>query len=70
MKRRRPDAALFVSIALHIVLGAALLWVLGLPAPVEQWLKAHESEADRMPVERISFVQLPNKGPANPGRAG
>lgn len=63
---KRPSGSLLVSIALHVVLGAALLWVLSIPYPFHNWLFPTAPEAK--PVERISYVTLPGGGV--PGRAG
>jgi hypothetical protein len=66
--KRKPDGSLLISIVLHVVLGAGLLYVLSIPHPVQQWLKRQKPES--IPVERISFVQLPNRGTNTPGRSG
>jgi hypothetical protein len=68
MKLRRPSGSVLVSIALHIVLGGALLWVLSIPYPLQSWLKRHDSTP--IPVERIGFIALPDHGTNTPGRSG
>jgi hypothetical protein len=57
---RRPGPAFFVSVVLHIVLGAALLRVLLMPHPFSNWLKTNHGAAP--PVERIGFIALPKAG--------
>lgn len=66
--KRRPGAPFLISVALHLVLGAALLWVLSIPYPFHGWLERHERE--RIPVERIGFLAVPNTGTTTPGRSG
>ena len=66
--KRRISGSLLISIAVHIVFGAALLWVLSIPAPFNQWLKQYRGAP--IPVERIGFLQLPNRGTNVPGRSG
>lgn len=57
---RRPSGSLLVSIALHIVLGAGLIWVLSIPYPFHDWM--HLTPAPEEPPERISYVALPAAG--------
>lgn len=66
--KRRPSSSLIISITLHIVLGGALLWVLSIPYPFQSFLQRKKVES--MPVERISFLTLPDRGTNTPGRAG
>ncbi len=66
--KRGPDGSIFVSVAIHVVVGALLLWILSIPRPFEQWLSRHKAES--IPVERISFVRLPNDGTTHPGKSG
>jgi hypothetical protein len=68
MKLRHPSGSLAISIALHIVLGAGLLWVLSIPNPLVSWFR--EPRREPVPVERISFLALPNRGTTTPGRSG
>jgi hypothetical protein len=61
--------AVGVSIALHIVLGAALVRILLIPLPFTRWFQ-HNHIAS-IPVERISFLALPmTGGETKPGRSG
>ena len=64
---RRPSGSLLVSIALHILLGAALLWLLSMPYPFHEWLP-RKSPYESKPEERINYVEVPSGGA--PGRAG
>jgi hypothetical protein len=57
---RRPSGSLLVSIALHIVLGAGLIWVLSIPYPFHDWM--HLTPQPEEPPERISYVTLPSAG--------
>lgn len=43
MKRERQAGPFAVSVLLHIVLGAGILWVLSIPMPLEQWLNQHRT---------------------------
>ena len=67
----RPSGSLLVSVALHIVLGAALIWVLSIPYPFHNWL--FPTPPQEKPAEHISYVALPSGGggagqPASGGR--
>jgi hypothetical protein len=66
--RERSRGAVLVSIAIHVVAGALLLWVLSIPLPIEEFF--HRQKDVSIPVERISFVQVPNEGETRPGRSG
>lgn len=66
--KRKPSASLLISIALHIVLGAGLVWVLAIPVPFSAWLRNHHVES--APVQRIGFIAIPNHGTNTPGRSG
>jgi hypothetical protein len=67
--RRRPSGPLIVSIALHIIVGAALVQVFLLPLPFVNFFK-HE-HVESVPAERISFLAMPKTGgQTNPGRTG
>lgn len=66
MRFRRPGSPLLASIALHIVLGAALLRVLLIPVPLRTLF---EKEPAPVP-ERIGFIALPREGATDPGRSG
>jgi len=57
---KRPSGSLLVSIALHIVLGAGLVWVLSIPYPFHDWL--HLTPTPEEPPEQISYVTLPGGG--------
>jgi hypothetical protein len=69
--QRRPSGSLLVSIALHIVLGAALLWVLSIPVPFKQW---YERYRPTIPEEHITYVvpraPAPTATAPTPGRSG
>ena len=58
----RPSGSLLVSIALHVVLGAALIWVISLPYPFHNWL--FPTPPHEKPAERISYVALSGGGGA------
>ena len=62
---RRPSGSLLVSIALHIVLGAALLWVLSIPYTFHDWM--HLTPQPEEPAEQISYVTLPSAGGGGAG---
>lgn len=68
MKRfrsRRPTAPVLVSLALHVVLGAALLKVLLVPGRLRWGLD------EPMPKpERVGLVALPQQGAFDPGKDG
>ena len=66
MRLRRPAPPFLASVALHIVLGAALLRVLLIPVPLKSLF---EREAAPVP-ERIGFIALPRQGAPDPGRSG
>lgn len=57
---KRPSGSLLVSIALHLVLGAALLWILSIPYPFNDWLNL--TPPPKEPPEQVSYVTLPNGG--------
>ena len=57
MKRERPGGAFLVSLALHLLFGAALLWVLSIPAPLRQWLTSQKVAAPA--GERVNFFRVP-----------
>jgi hypothetical protein len=66
---RRPSGFWLVSIALHVVLGAGLLYVITVPGSLGGWLVTEKSEP--VPVERIGFLAVPEQQrPAEPGRSG
>ncbi len=65
----KPSGSLVASVALHFVLGAALIRVLIAPLPfVNFFLHEH---ATAVPTERISFLAVPKTGgEPKPGRSG
>ena len=65
--KRRIDGSVAVSLAIHVVAGVFLLWVLSIPYPVRQLL---ERTRPRTPAEQISYISVPNRGEATPGRSG
>ena len=67
-KRRRPAGTVAISIALHVVIGAALLRVLMMPYP---FLSLFGEKEVPIQPERISFLALPQTDAApTPGRSG
>jgi hypothetical protein len=66
--QERTRGAYFVSLAIHIVVGAVLLWVLSIPLPLQEFFTRQRDVS--LPIERISFVQVPNTGTDTPGRSG
>lgn len=65
--KRRIDGSVAVSIAIHVAVGAALLWVLSVPYPLQELLQRARPRVD---PERISFVSIPNRGETTPGQEG
>jgi hypothetical protein len=64
---RKPSGSLLVSVALHLLFGAALIYVLSIPFPLREilvWTPPAEQ------VEHIQYVTVTKPGPANPGRSG
>jgi hypothetical protein len=68
MKEDRQRGSFAVSLAIHLAVGALLIWVLSIPAPLRQWLTARNPTKDR--PERIGFFRLPGSGRSVAGRAG
>jgi hypothetical protein len=71
LTRARPESrrALAASVALHVLLVAALVRVLLLPLPFSNFL--HREHITSLPAERISFIALPTTaGPTIPGKSG
>ncbi|HJU87829.1 MAG TPA: hypothetical protein VJ672_00465 [Gemmatimonadaceae bacterium] len=68
LRKERSRGAYLVSIAIHIVVGAALLWVLSIPLPLDEFFMRRRDVS--LPIERISFIQVPNTGANTPGRSG
>ncbi|MGI8498584.1 MAG: hypothetical protein ACR2OG_13490 [Gemmatimonadaceae bacterium] len=67
-RSRTRVVPLLVSVAAHLLIGAALVHVLGLPYPFRELLERRKGEA--LPVERISFVSVPSRAQDSPGRSG
>jgi hypothetical protein len=67
---RRPSSSVLVSVAVHAVVGAALVRVLTMPLPLSEYFA--REHVTSLPVERISFVTLPKGTSAvtTPGRSG
>ena len=63
----RVDGSVAVSIALHVAIGAFLLWVISIPYPIREML---ERTRPRVAPEQISYISIPNRGETNPGREG
>ena len=64
----RSRGSLAVSAALHVVVGALLLWVLSIPAPFEQWLMS--SRPDQAHAERVTYAAVPNGAQTTTQRPG
>jgi hypothetical protein len=67
-KRRQVNGALIISIGLHIVLGALLVWVLSIPTPLRSWLQSWQAQP--VPEQRITYVAVPSSEPSRVGRSG
>jgi hypothetical protein len=65
--KRRIDGSVAASIAIHVVVGVFLLWVLSIPYPLRELL---ERTRPRVSPERISFISIPNRGETTSGRSG
>jgi hypothetical protein len=65
--KRRVDGSIAASIAIHVVAGAFLLWVLSIPYPLREIL---QRTRPRVSPERISFISIPNRGETTAGRSG
>ena len=65
---RRIDGSLFVSLALHIVVGAALIAILSIPNPIRQWLTMNRAEPPK--VEQITYVAAPSAASSKGQRGG
>jgi hypothetical protein len=68
LPQRRLDGSLLVSLALHVVLGAALVFLLSIPNPIRQWLTLEREHAPE--VEHITYVAVPSAGPRAPQHSG
>jgi hypothetical protein len=67
-RERRIDGSLLVSIALHIVVGAALIAILSIPNPIRQWLMLERGQKPE--VERVSYVAIPSAASAEARSGG
>ena len=66
---RRPSGFWIASVALHVVLGAGLLYVIAVPGSLEGWLA--RDNAEPVQVERIGFLAVPPSAPPpSSGRSG
>lgn len=65
---RRINGSLLVSIALHIVVGAALVLILSVPNPIRQWLTMQHGEQPK--VEHITYIATPSAGSATARSGG
>ena len=65
--KRRIDGSVAVSLAIHVVAGAFLLWLVSIPYPVRQLFK---QTRPRTPGEQISYIAIPNRGEATSARSG
>lgn len=65
--KHRPNGAFIWSVALHIVLGAGLVWLLAIPIPIHEWWKAPAEPA----AEHVAYIVVPDRAPtATAGRSG
>ena len=67
-RERRIDGSLVVSIALHVLVGAALVLVLSIPNPIKQWLSMDRGEQPK--VEHITYIATPSSGSATARSGG
>ena len=67
--RRRIEPSLLVSLAVHVVLGAGLVWLVTLPNSFTA-LFEREPALKNLPVERIGFITLPRGPETRAGRSG
>ncbi|HEX5436021.1 MAG TPA: hypothetical protein VFW98_02595 [Gemmatimonadaceae bacterium] len=67
--KRRPSGSFLVSIALHLALGAALLYIISLPLPISKLFSDWTTPA-QPPAEHVGYIALPHTGPPTPGRSG
>lgn len=65
--KRRIDGSVAASIAIHIVAGVFLLWVLSIPYPFREFF---ERTRPRESPERIGYIAIPNGGDTTSGRSG
>jgi hypothetical protein len=65
--KRRIEGSVAASIAIHVIVGVFLLWVLSIPYPLREIL---ERTRPRVSPERISFISIPNRGETTSGRSG
>ncbi|HEU4563380.1 MAG TPA: hypothetical protein VFS05_01980, partial [Gemmatimonadaceae bacterium] len=66
---RRPGAPWLISVALHIVLGAGLAWVITRHGPLDDWWKK-EKRTPAPVAERIGFISVPQGPVTTPGKSG
>jgi hypothetical protein len=64
---RKPSGSLLISIALHAVFGAVLVYVLSLPFPLAEWLRF---EPPPQQFEHLRYYALPSNGTNTPGKSG
>lgn len=65
--KRSSRAPFALSLALHVAIGALLVQVVLMPNDFAAWL---QRSPQSIPVERIGFLSLPQRGPETPGRSG
>jgi hypothetical protein len=68
IRERRVDGSLLVSIAVHIVVGAALIAILSIPNPIRQWLMFERGQKPH--AEQISYIATPSAGSATARSGG
>jgi len=68
IRERRVDGSLLVSIALHVVVGAALFAILSIPNPIRQWLLFERGQKPK--AEQVSYIATPSAGSATARSGG
>ncbi|MEP6691721.1 MAG: hypothetical protein ABJD07_11230 [Gemmatimonadaceae bacterium] len=66
--RDKQPAGVVWSVVIHLVFGALLIWVLALPYPLSRLFS--NDQGATIPVEKISFLRLPDRGTTTAGRSG
>ncbi|MBC7791762.1 MAG: hypothetical protein H7Z74_17585 [Anaerolineae bacterium] len=66
--KQRLGGFWLVSLAIHLVAGAGLIYVLKIGAPF--WNADQAQEDSSLPVERIGFLSVPDRGVTIAGRSG
>ena len=66
--KQRLSGFWLVSVAVHIVVGGGLIYVLKIGAPF--WNADRAQNTASLPVERIGFLAVPDRGVTTAGRSG